>query len=274
MTTQGGLAFGRALRLRRLYRDGGNRLLIVPLDHAVTDGPITESGSVGQLVARLADGGVDAVVLHKGAIRNLSQRSLTRTSLILHLSGSTRHAPDPDAKYLVATVEEALRLGADAVSVHVNLGSRDEHRQIADLASVSGACDRWNMPLLAMIYPRGPLIADPSDPTLVTHAATLAAELGADIVKVPYPGSSSALADVMAACPIPVITAGGPRVADEQALLELVDEVLRSGVAGLAMGRNIFQSPDPGRLARLIADRIHGAGAVPGYSPSSRKVTV
>lgn len=272
MTAQAGLAFGRGLRLRRLYHDGGGRLLVVPLDHSVADGPVIGRGGVGPLVTRLAGSGVDAVVLHKGAIRNLSQQSLTQTALIMHLSGSTRHAPDPDAKYLVATVEEALRLGADAVSVHVNLGSRDEHRQVSDMASVSEACDRWNMPLLAMIYPRGPRIANPSDPELVAHSATLAAELGADIVKIPYPGSVPALADVTASCPIPVITAGGPRLEGEQPLLELVNDILSAGAAGLAMGRNIFQSPDPGRLARLVADRVHDT--VPESKPAPRELQV
>lgn len=258
------LAFGRALRLRRLYRHGGDRLLIVPLDHAVADGPLVARGGPGPLVARLAGHGVDAVILHKGAARTVDQRALADTALVVHLNGSTRFAADPDAKYLLATVEEAVRLGADAVSVHVNLGSLDERRQISDLASVAEACDGWNMPLLAMVYPRGPQIADPTDPVLVAHAATLAAELGADLVKTPYAGSPAAMADVVAACPIPVLAAGGPRVADDAALLAHVDAVLSSGAAGFAMGRNIFQSTDPGRLAELVAGRVHGPAPVRG----------
>lgn len=254
------LAFGRGLRLSRLYHGSGRRLFLVPLDHAVTDGPLSGRGSVGPLVDQLAVSGVDAVVLHKGAVRDVSRRAFAGMSLIVHLSGSTRHAPDPDAKYLVATVEEALRLGADAVSVHVNLGSRDERQQVADLAGVSDACDRWNIPLLAMVYPRGPHVADPADPVLVGHAATLAAELGADLVKVPYPGSVAALADVVAACPVPVVVAGGTRRGGEQALLAYADDIARSGAAGLAIGRGIFQSADPGRLARLVASRLRTRG--------------
>lgn len=166
--------FGRSVRLRRLYQHGDDRLLVVPLDHSLTDGPIVPSGGVGPLVGQLARNGVDAVVLHKGAVRMLDHTDFTTTSLIVHLSASTAHAPDPDAKYLVSSVEEALRLGADAVSVHVNLGSDQERRQITDLASVSDACDRWSLPLLAMMYPRGPRVDNPRDPGLVAHAATLA----------------------------------------------------------------------------------------------------
>ncbi|MQY10070.1 2-amino-4,5-dihydroxy-6-oxo-7-(phosphonooxy)heptanoate synthase [Streptomyces sp. RB5] len=251
-------AFGRRLRLRRLYRHHRQRLLVVPLDHAVTQGPITGGEGIDTLVGRLAANRVDAVVLHKGSLRYVDPAWFARTSLIVHLSASTVHAPDPDAKYLVAGVEESLRLGADAVSVHVNLGSDGEQRQIADLAAVADACDRWNVPLLAMMYPRGPKITDPRDPALVAHAVTLAADLGADLVKTPYVGSPAQMKEITSAAPVPVITVGGPRVTDESRLLAQVAEALEGGAAGVAMGRNIFQAPDPGTLAGRLADLIHG----------------
>ncbi|HEX5402461.1 MAG TPA: 2-amino-3,7-dideoxy-D-threo-hept-6-ulosonate synthase [Pseudonocardiaceae bacterium] len=250
-------AFGRAVRLRRLYRHGGARLLVVPMDHPVSDGPITATAGVGPLVQRLAEHDVDAVVLHKGALRHIDHQAFASLSLIVHLSASTMHAPDPDAKYLVASVEEALRLGADAVSVHVNIGAEGERQQVADLAAVSEACDRWNMPLMAMMYPRGPRITDPRDPVLVAHAAVLAAELGADLVKTPYAGGAAEMTDVVRCCPIPVLVAGGAPTASPAEFLSHVDEVLASPVAGLAAGRNIFASADPGTLAQLVADRVH-----------------
>lgn len=253
------LAFGRAVRLRRLYRHGGDRLLAVPMDHPVNDGPITATAGVGPLVRRLAERGVDAVVLHKGALRHVDHSAFAGMAMIVHLSASTVHAPDPDAKYLVASVEEALRLGADAVSVHVNVGADGEREQIADLAAVSEACDRWNMPLLAMMYPRGPRIDDPRDPALVAHAAVLAAELGADLVKTPYAGGVAEMTDVVRCCPIPVLVAGGRRTPTQAEFMSHVDEMLASPVAGLAAGRNIFGSGDPGTLAQLVADRVHAA---------------
>ena len=260
---------GRQVRLHRLHRHEERRLFVVPLDHSVTDGPVVPGGRLDQLVGQLAGAGVDAVVLHKGSVRHLDPRWFGRTSLIVHLSASTRHAPDPDAKYLVASVEESLRLGADAVSVHVNLGSLDERRQIADLATVAEACDRWNVPLLAMMYPRGPKIADPRDPELVAHAAILAADLGADVVKTVPVNSIAAMADITRACPVPVIVAGGPALRTDADVLSYVDDALRGGAAGVAMGRNIFQAPDPGAMARKVSDVVHGRLE----SPSVRGLT-
>ncbi|MFJ7269993.1 2-amino-3,7-dideoxy-D-threo-hept-6-ulosonate synthase [Streptomyces sp. NPDC099050] len=255
-------SFARSLRLRRLFRHGDGRLLVVPLDHSVTDGPL-RPGDLDSLVGELAGTGVDAVVLHKGSLRHVDPTWFGDMSLILHLNASTRHAPDPDAKYLVAHVEEALRLGADAVSVHVNMGSRHEARQIADLAAVAEECDRWNVPLLAMVYARGPQISDSHAPELVAHAATLAADLGADIVKTDYAGTPEQMADVVRACPIPVIVAGGARSADPGAVQAYVSDVLRGGAAGVAMGRNVFQAERPGWMATTIARLVHELPRVP-----------
>ncbi|MFG3494212.1 2-amino-3,7-dideoxy-D-threo-hept-6-ulosonate synthase [Streptomyces sp. NPDC047928] len=250
-------SFARAMRLRRLHRHGGGRLFIVPLDHSVTDGPVTGGTSLDHLVGQLVGNGVDAVVLHKGSLRHVAHHRFADTSLIVHLNASTRHAPDPDAKYLVSSVEESLRWGADAVSIHVNVGSLEERQQIADLAAVADACDRWNVPLLAMMYPRGPKVSNPRDPALIAHAAILAADLGADIVKSVYAGSAAEMRDVVRSVPVPLVVAGGPRRPGVDAVTSHVSEVLRSGVVGVAMGRNVFQAPDPGLMARELARVIH-----------------
>ncbi|MET7403142.1 2-amino-4,5-dihydroxy-6-one-heptanoic acid-7-phosphate synthase, partial [Dactylosporangium sp. NPDC005572] len=190
--------FARRVRLQHLHRRDAAGLFVVPLDHSVTDGPIVRAGQLDRLIGQLADGGADAVVLHKGALRHVHSRWFRSMSLIVHLSASTTMAPDPDAKVLVCDVEEALRLGAHAVSVHVNLGAATEARQLEGLARVAGDCDRWGVPLLAMVYPRGPQIADGRAPELVAHATTLAADLGADLVKTSLPRSPAALAAIVA----------------------------------------------------------------------------
>lgn len=234
-------------------------MLVVPLDHSLSDGPFAAGGTgLNRLVGQLATNGADAVVLHKGSVRFVDPAWFTQTSLIVHLSASTAHAPDPDAKSLVGNVEEALRLGADAVSVHVNIGSREEVRQIADMARVAEDCDRWNVPLLAMMYPRGPHIADVRSPALVSHAVSVAVELGADLVKTYSVDSEAEMLRLADSCPVPLLVAGGPRVTDDAALLDFVDAALRRGAAGIAMGRNIFESARPGETTRRIARLVHG----------------
>jgi 2-amino-4,5-dihydroxy-6-oxo-7-(phosphooxy)heptanoate synthase len=251
-------SFGRAVRRRRLHHHHRGRLLVVALDHSVTNGPVARRGGLDRLVGQVAASGADAVVLHKGSLRWIDPQWFDHLSLLVHLSASTSRAADPDAKYLVTTVTEAIRLGADGVSVQVNLGSRREPRQIADLAAVAGACHRWSIPLLAMVYPRGPAIADAADPQLLRHAVIVAADLGADLVKTGYPGSAEAMATVVDACPIPVLVSGGPVTGEPDEALSRTANALRGGAAGMAIGRHIFTAADPAGMTRKLADLVHG----------------
>ncbi|MER7282954.1 2-amino-3,7-dideoxy-D-threo-hept-6-ulosonate synthase [Dactylosporangium sp. NPDC000244] len=252
-------SFARRVRLDRLYRNGSGGLLIVPLDHPISGAPIIHSGRSGgldRLVGELAAGGADAVVLHKGALRHVAAHRFRDLSLILHLSAGTGLSADPDAKVLVGSVEEALHLGADAVSVHVNAGSPTEPRQLADLAAVAGDCDRWGVPLLAMVYARGPGIADGRAPRLVAHAAAIAAELGADLVKTALPRDAHDLAAITEASPIPVLAAGGDAL-DSAAALQHLAAAMRAGAGGVAAGRLVFNAPEPPAMVRRLAALVH-----------------
>ncbi len=166
-----------------------------------------------------------------------------RCALIVHLNGSTARSADADDKVIVTDVEEALRMGADAVSVHVNIGSYTESRQLADLGTVARSCAAWGLPLIAMVYPRGPRIDDPRDPDLLAHVANVAADLGADLVKTSVALPIDRMAEVVANCPIPVLAAGGPP--DGSDLVEFASDVMASGCSGLAIGRRIFPTASP-----------------------------
>jgi len=256
-------SFARGLRLRRLYRQDDSGLLVVPLDHAIGAGPLEHRGELDSLVAQLADNGADAVVLHKGAVRRVRPRRFREMSLILQLNAGTCLASDPDAKYPVATVEEALRLGANAVSVQVNAASLTEDRQIGHLATVAEACDRWGVPLLAMMYVRGPEVLDGSAPAVVAHAVAIATELGADLVKTALPPADTAVAEITAGCPVPVLAAGGAAVRGADAVLARLADAVRAGAGGIAAGRLVFTAADPAAMVRRLSALVHGRTAVP-----------
>ncbi|MEU5260417.1 2-amino-3,7-dideoxy-D-threo-hept-6-ulosonate synthase [Amycolatopsis sp. NPDC021455] len=248
---------GKRLRARRMSRPGSQNCFLVPLDHSVADGPLDLPGGLAGFVALAGAAGADGVIVHKGRVRFLTPEALGGLALVVHLNGATRFAADVHERTLFTDVEEAARLGADAVSVHVNMGSRTEAAQLADLGRVAGECGRFGLPLLAMVYPRGPGVPDPLDPALVAHAASLAADLGADLVKVPYTGSPDTMAEIVAGCPIPVLAAGGAAIGDDDKLAEMIAGVMSSGARGVAMGRNAFLSADPRQTIRRIADVVH-----------------
>jgi 2-amino-4,5-dihydroxy-6-oxo-7-(phosphonooxy)heptanoate synthase len=167
------------------------------------------------------------------------------------VSASTRYAPDPNFKYQVGDAEDCLRRGADAMSVHVNVGAVTEDSQLRTMAAVADSCDRVGLPLLAMIYPRGPGVKDQPRLDTLMHAAALAVDLGADIVKLPLAGASAEMRQVIESCPIPVLSAGGGQVSDQE-FNSFVATVMRNGAQGLAVGRNIFMAADPGAKVREV----------------------
>ena len=248
---------GKSRRMQRLLHPVSGTTFLVPLDHSLADGPVTSAADFATLVATMSVNDVDGIIVHKGRVRFLPTELPGHMALVVHLNGSTRHAPDADAKVLVGAVEEAVALGADCVSVHINLGSSTEAAQLTDLGAVADRCARWGVPLLAMVYPRGPRVTDPTDPSLLAHAANVAADLGADIVKLPYTGSSATMREIVRASPIPVVTAGGGVIEDTDKFLGLIESTMESGVLGVAVGRNVFGAQDPGQLARSVARRVH-----------------
>jgi len=257
------LKSGKLLRLRRLSLAGDGRHLLIPLDHSVSDGPIVPADKWDSLLLALVDGGADGIIVHKGRVRTLAPDILKKCALVVHLSASTACAEDVHAKVLVADVEEALQLGADAVSVHVNIGSDTESRQLADLGAVARSCEAWGMPLIAMIYPRGPRIENPRDPALLSHLANVAADLGADMVKTSVALPLERMAEVVANSPVPILAAGGPP--DGSDLVEYATAVMAAGCRGLAVGRRVFTSPSPCATVSRLAAVVHGGqGGSPG----------
>src|SRR5262249_34602813 len=128
---------GKPLRLARLSRPGDGRFLFIPFDHSVSDGPIASVTGFPKLVQDVTAGGADGTGVPTGRARVIPPNLLRQCALVVHLSASTAHAPDANAKVLVGDVEEALRIGADAVSVHVNIGSDTEPAQLEDLGAVA-----------------------------------------------------------------------------------------------------------------------------------------
>lgn len=241
---------GRALRLSRLRTDG--RYLIVAMDHGITVGPVAGLEDMTATVERVAEGGADAVVTHRGNVRHTLDAS-PALGRIVHLNGASTLWPSPDDKRTVCTPATAAALGADAVSFHINVGSEFEGRQLAALAeAIDGAHDR-GLPVLAMAYPRGPEASE-SDPADVAHAVRLAAEVGADVVKTAYPGDGFARA--VAAVDVPVVIAGGAPGGDRDTL-EAVDAAVAAGAAGVSIGRSIFQHDRPADMTTAIAAIVH-----------------
>jgi fructose-bisphosphate aldolase/2-amino-3,7-dideoxy-D-threo-hept-6-ulosonate synthase len=246
---------GKEIRLERIMDRNTGRSVIIPMDHGFTLGQIEGLRDMTRIVSEVSEAGANAIVLHKGMVKGGHRKHGRDIGLIVHLSASTSLNPDPNDKVLVCTVEEAIALGADGVSIHINLGAPHESCMIESAGEVVRECNRWGMPLLIMIYPRGEGI-DPTSPQAIGHCVRVAEELGADLIKTNYTGDPESFRQITDACSVPVMVAGGEKGGDVETL-STIREAVHAGGAGVCMGRNAFQRENPRQFVRAICRVVH-----------------
>jgi fructose-bisphosphate aldolase/2-amino-3,7-dideoxy-D-threo-hept-6-ulosonate synthase len=252
---------GTAARLERIGT--GGKFLIVPMDHGITLGPVQGLVDIESTIDAVTRGGADAVLTQKGIAERVHGHR-NDAGYIVHLNGSTSIGPDEKDKRPTATVEDAIRVGADAVSLHLNVGSEYEPDQITQLGEVTSTAARFGMPVLAMAYARGHDIQDEDPETFgedLAHAVRLGEELGADVIKTAYSGTAETFEQVVDATRLPVVIAGGSKGTDEQTL-QMVRGAVDAGAAGVSMGRSIFQHDEPQAITEAVAAVLHD-GAEP-----------
>lgn len=244
-------------RLGRLFNPESGRSVILPLDHGVGEGMMPGLEAVGRLMGMVHGRDIQGVVLNKGPARAHLESLPLGTALVVQLSGGTKHALPPYGRAVVCSVGEALRLGADAVSIQINIGNDQEERMLADFGAMADEAHMAGLPVVAVIAPRGGQIVNELDPSLVSHCIRLGSELGADLTGVPYGGDPESFAEAVEASDAPVLVTGGPGRGDPARFLQAMDEAIRCGAAGLCVGRNIFQAPDPDLILDQVIELVH-----------------
>jgi predicted phospho-2-dehydro-3-deoxyheptonate aldolase len=248
--------FGKNIRMERIIDRKTGNAVVVPMDHGISIGPVSGIIDMKSTVNAVSSGGATAVLMQKGLIPYGHRTEGHDVGLILHMSASTSIGSTSNTKVLVATVEEAIKLGADAVSIHVNLGADSEPQMLADLGKVSRDCAEWGIPFLVMSYARGPTVKDPYDPATVAHCARVATELGADLIKVNYTGDIDSFRNVVKGALAPVLIAGGPKMDSDMDILNMVHGSMEAGGKGVSIGRNIFQHRNPKGMTQAISEIV------------------
>lgn len=274
-----GLGPGKRTRLKRLLYDhgpGGGTLLVLPIDQGLEHGPVDFFENPAALDPdyqyRLArDGRFSAIALHIGLAEKYFAPYAGEVPLILKLNGKTSIPPDTEAfSALTGTVEDAVRLGADAIGYTVYVGSPAQARDFAQFQQVRADADRLGMPVIVWAYPRGEAVSKKGGKEslyAIDYAARVALELGADVVKVNYPVASDKDAQspppyntlalspeaafhkvVQSAGRALVLVSGGEKV-DDAALLTKVRASMHAGATGIIFGRNLWQRPHDQALA-------------------------
>jgi DhnA family fructose-bisphosphate aldolase class Ia len=250
-------ALGRELRLRRLFGADG-RTLTVALDQAVPRGVAPRLATIGTTFASIADGEPDAVTITKGLAGTLLGGNRKPLPWILKMSMfSVEFHPTYDAT--IGSVRDAVRLGADAVAVGISAGSSNQVAMFEMLTTVVEEAHSWGLPVVCHAYPSGELWGDRKGSTeSVLYASRAAAELGTDIVKTWYTGSTAEFAKVVEGTPAIVVAAGGAPAKTPLDVLQQAASVVAAGGHGMTAGRNIWQAEDPAKMVAALKAVIHG----------------
>jgi fructose-bisphosphate aldolase / 2-amino-3,7-dideoxy-D-threo-hept-6-ulosonate synthase len=270
---------GTSMRLKRVIDPSGVSL-ICALDHGMTSPTFLEPlADIATRTAEAVAGGANVIMMSKGMIRLAAPAFSPTTSLALLLSASALPSREQPEVVQVAQVEEALRLGADAVVLFTALGGEAEAGMIGTLAGVGRECAALGMPLIAeaefpTTYAQVEELTEQYGFEYLRRNVRLCAELGADIVKTNWPGDQDLFARLVeAAGGIPVVLAGGSRLQDAE-LLRRMELAMAAGAIGCSVGRNIFMHRSPGAitraLARVIRERWSAARAADELEQSAR----
>jgi fructose-bisphosphate aldolase, class I len=242
--------------------DASRKQLIVAMDHGRALGAVEGLENPGQVIDAVMAAGADAIMTSYGVVKRYRDRLIGQIPTILRLDGGPSQYREDWLKYtewrLLHSVDDARDLGVDGVCTMVFMGAAVEVDTLEITAQVAGECLRDGLPLMVEALPcPAERIPDPTDPAAMASACRLGFEHGADVLKTYATGSAASFARVTASCPAPVLIAGGPRMDSARAVLQVVRDTLDAGGRGVVFGRNIWQSPDPGRMIKALRHLIH-----------------
>ncbi len=243
---------GNQIRLDRIMRRG--KMLCIPMDHGISNGPIKGLEDPVSMIQRCDGHGLSSIIINKGVLKALPRP--IRAGVLIHFSTSTSLSVSPNRKMLTGTVKEAVAMGADGVSLHINIGGKEEPEMLEQLGTISTQCHQWGMPLLAMMYPRGENVSNPHDPDIVGHVARIGAECGADIVKTVYTGDIDSFTNIVKSTPVPIVVAGGPKTETDMDILQMTEDVMAAGAKGVTYGRNIFAHKRPEKMVEALSEIV------------------
>lgn len=249
-------------RWDRIFKKDG-KALIFAMDHAAAFGNMAGMEKPGETVRKVSAGGADAILTTYGIASHFASE-IGNMGIILRMDGgNTKLVKAAGPTHLVYTVEDALRIGADAVGCMGMPGSQFENEMLPYLSELISEAAEWNVPVMAEMLPGG--FENPKEwwtPENIGHACRIGAELGVDFIKTEYPKSEEAFRNITEQIYVPIVVLGGGKVDDVRAFLGGIFGAIKAGANGVAVGRNIYQYSQPDKITAAIAAIVHSGASV------------
>lgn len=240
--------WGMKNRLARIFNAGSGKTVMLAFDHGYFQGPTTGLERPDITILPLAPY-ADALMLTRGVLRSVIPPSLDKAT-VLRASGGPSILKELSNEHIAMDMEDALRVNACAVATQVFIGGEYETQSVMNLTKLIDQGLKVGMPVLGVTAVGKELTRDAAYIRLATR---MCAELGAAFVKTYFvPGFET----VTAACPVPVVIAGGKKLPEFEAL-EMAYQAVDQGASGVDMGRNIFQSEAPVAMIKAVRKVVH-----------------
>ena len=243
------LDWGMQNRLARIFNSVTGKTVMLAVDHGYFQGPTTGLERIDVSIAPLVRH-ADALMITRGGLRTSIPSDISKP-IVLRVSGGQSILKELSNELVAVDIEDVTRINASAMAVQVYIGGEHEHKSIGNLVKVVDAGNKVGIPTLAVTGVGKELVRDAKYLGLATR---ICAELGAHFVKTYY--CEKDFARVSAACPVPVLIAGGKKLPELEAL-QMAYKAIQEGAAGVDMGRNVFQSEAPQAMIRAVRAVVH-----------------
>jgi len=270
---------GKLIRLGRIVDPADGRGLIATVVYGLLNGPKPNEHenlyNLGEMVKGLGQAGIDGILVSPGFLQIYSPYlvygSAPGVILCLEWNNMFRNQEhrlgfEEGRSTFIGTIEDALRLGADAILTYIFIGYEDpeiEAYYIRQNALLSRECEKLGMVRIIETMARGRRLQSEEvrRKEYVKLHTRIASEIGCDIIKTEWPGDRDAFQEVVDCCPVPIFLAGGPSTNEPIDTLKLAEDAMRSGAKGLLFGRKILEAKDPYAITKALRNIVHD-----GYS--------
>lgn len=243
--------WGLKNRLAKIIKPQNRRGVMLAVDHGYFLGPTERLEVPRKTIAPLLPY-ADSLMLTRGVLRTSVDANFPVPVVLRVSGGASIIGKDLSNEKITTSVKEAIKLNASALAMSIFVGAAYEHESLVSLGNLVNEGEEYGIPVLAVTAVGKEL--EKRDARYLSLACRMAAEFGAHLVKTYY---CENFEKVVTSCPVPVIIAGGPKLATEMDVFNLTHDALHAGAAGVDMGRNIWQNDSPVAMIKAVRAIVH-----------------
>ena len=268
---------GKTARMNRLFNPNDGKAVCVAADHGWMSDPTANVINLKNILGQVVAGGADGVLMSFGMAQRLGYMFQGKDKPAILIRADWMNLPRLGGanvsnvlpvinfrKMATSRARDALQMGASAITIYYFIGYSDKFEaiNIEQAAVFAQECRKVGLPLIIEPMAVGGMVTGVNIAEILIASARIAAEIGADALKIPYTGDVMTFKQLVDQAKVPVLVLGGAKSDVPRDALELVDEALRAGASGTVFGRNVTKAKDPQKMVQDLCALVHGVKTI------------